>query len=200
MYLSAFFAHLVGFVILFGFGRFRVRWALFWFLSFFLFCLFCLFCFVLCFLVFVLYFMFVWCFFWKVLGELRPGGPPHLTLNLPGFSVLLFLFVFLGGVVLEGLGSGEVGPPHLTLYLPRFFVLVFLLLFCLFCLSCFVVLFLWVRLCLLFSFLFVNKKALFSFKTCFPILFWILFFVVLFSLLFLKLACFCVVFLSKETK
>ena len=41
-------------------------------------------------------FFFVFCFFWRVKGQVRwPKGPPHLALNPPYLFLLLFCFVFL---------------------------------------------------------------------------------------------------------
>ena len=133
--------HLVDFMFLFRFWRFRVRWGpfLFWFP-------FCVLCVVLLLLHFIVLFVGVF-LFWKVLGEVRPEGPPHLTLNLPGFLVCLVCFVdfcFCSG-------RFRVRPPHLTLNLPCLFVCVFPHLFCGLCFFCFILL-LWVGLCLLFGF------------------------------------------------
>ena len=74
-------ASLVGFVLVFGIGRFRVRWGpfLFWF--------------YVVSLLFLLFFVVV-VFFWKVLGEARPEGPLRLTLNFPAFFSLFVFFCF----------------------------------------------------------------------------------------------------------
>ena len=85
-FFPVFCAYLAGLVLLFGFGRFSVGRGPFLFLISFYFLL--VFCFV------ILVSLYVWeLFFWRVLGEVRPEGPAHLILSLPGF------FSFLCGKV-----------------------------------------------------------------------------------------------------
>ena len=143
--------------------------------------------------------------FWVKRG---PEGPPHLTLNLPGFFIFLFVLCSL-------FFSLDPKPSPVSLCVCFFLSLVCFGSFCLFALVLlFVLFFLRVGLCLLFWFLPVNKNAFppAILVSCwcnvgsthvFPIQLLNLVFVVFtvsFSFLFLKLECFlCCLFVKRNT-
>ena len=127
----AFLAYFGGFVLLFGFGRFRVRWTQKARPHLTLpFCLLSLLC------VFLLFLF----FFWKVYGLVGwPGGSPHLALSLPCF---VFFVVF-----------------WFRLLLVLFYYLCLLICVCVVCL--FLSFVLWFGLGLLFCFQLVNQNTVF---------------------------------------